>query len=176
MPSPKFIVLTLPFLLLLPTVSACGGDDDSSAEPNEETRAIFQEIENYKSWSHLGGNDTKTLSGDHAGMYVVTYHNAVVQDAIDNHTLPLPAGAIIVKESYASESDLDPTALSIMSKTSAAQGDWYWVQATGDQRVMVDGGAPLEGRDVAMCSGCHNAGAAHNDFVFLHDFAPAENE
>jgi mono/diheme cytochrome c family protein len=63
-------------------------------------------------------------------------------------------------------------AITVMSKQN---GSWYWLEATPDGKVIVDDmmdkGAPLEGKDVAMCVGCHTS-AADNDMVFTHDFAP----
>lgn len=139
-----------------------------TTEPSPDTQAIWTQIADYaKSWTVLGAS-TPAPSMSHANMYVVTYHNDVVGDAIANNTLPLPDGAILVKDNFMSPDDAMPMAVTVMAKQAGA---WYWIRATPDGKVFVGPDQkPMEG-DVAMCAGCHS-GAADNDSVFSHDFTP----
>jgi len=101
-------------------------------------------------------------------MFVVTFHNDIVTQAITEKTLPLPDGAIIVKQNLAKATDTQPMAVTVMSKQSGA---WYWLEATPDGRAILDSmGTPLEGTDVAMCINCHGVHAS-NDDVITHDFS-----
>jgi hypothetical protein len=99
-------------------------------------------------------------------MFVLSYYNDVVGTAMDDGTLPLPDGSIIVKENYGEEGDPMPMALTVMSKMDS---EWYWVQGTPDGQVFMGPDGPLEGTDVGMCVMCHSA-AADNDYVMVHEF------
>jgi hypothetical protein len=124
-------------------------------------------ISGYQSWPTFTENSTPKQSASHMNMFVVTFHNDVVTQAISAKTLPLPDGAIIVKQNLAKATDTQPMALTVMSKQS---GVWYWLEATPDGRVILDAmGKPLEGTDVTMCIGCHGMHAG-NDEVITHDF------
>ncbi len=105
-------------------------------------------------------------SEGHMGMFVLAFHNQVVGDAITAKTLPLPDGAVIVKEEMMS-ADAKPMSVTIMSKQG---GEWYWVKASPDlMKVMTMKGMPLEGTSVGMCKDCHDNGS-DNDFVLTHKF------
>jgi hypothetical protein len=82
--------------------------------------------------------------------------------------LPLPEGAILVKENYMHATDPMPMALTVMSKQG---GKWYWVEQMPDGSAVVDDamGTPLEGTNVQMCIGCHSTQSA-NDDVYTHSF------
>jgi len=116
-------------------------------------------------------NAVPKQSASHMKMWVVTYHNDIVKTAMANKTLPLPDGAIIVKENMAKETDTTgmPT---VMAKQG---GKWYWIEATPDGKVvvdtMMDKGKPLESYDPNMCTGCHVQQKDKNDWVFVHDFS-----
>ena len=97
--------------------------------------------------------------------YVLAFHNQTVTDAIAAGTLPLPDGAIIVKQQMTG-ADAQPESITVMSKQG---GSWYWLEASADgTKVITVNDMPLEG-DVAMCRDCHDSASA-NDFVLTHTF------
>ena len=181
--------LTIPFAfaLSLAALAACsstssspaagsgdGGSEDAmpmmkTSAPSADTQALWTKTSSYKTWPKFAENSTLKLSSSHMGNYVVTFHNDVVSSAIAGKTLPLPDGAIIVKENYAHASDPMPMALTVMSKQG---GKWYWVEEMADGSAVVDDamGNPLEGYSVAMCVGCHSTQSA-NDEVYTRNFA-----
>lgn len=179
-------VKTYKLLITLPLLSACGGSAKKSPEmaggdmkkmdamdmkmgmaaPNAQSAAVLASAKDYASWPKFAEMPTTTLSEGHMNMFVLGYHNQVVTDAIASKTLPLPDGAIIVKQQMKA-ADAPPMSITVMSKQG---GQWYWISATPDgQQVMTMNGMPLEGTDVAMCKDCHD-GAQDNDFVLTHKF------
>lgn len=175
-----FMTITLA-LSIAASLSACGGSDNETTggggeggaptlfDPSPETQAVWTEIQGYASWPKFAGHETIAPSASHGNMHVLTYHNDVVSMAITNKTLPLPDGALVVKENYTNPDDATPAVLTIMAKRSGA---WYWVRATPDGKVFPDPTTndPMEGSDVPKCVGCH-MGAQANDMIFLHDFS-----
>jgi hypothetical protein len=136
-------------------------------DPAPQTKQVLDSINGYAAWPTFVENSTPKLSDSHMKMFVVTHHNDVVTTAIAQKTLPLPDGAIIVKDNMVNATDKMPMAITVMSKLN---GSWYWVEATPDNKVMVDpSGKPLEGTNVTMCIGCHSMQSA-NDDVMTHDF------
>ncbi len=150
--------------------SSGGMAEMQMVEPTADTKALLAKTSDYKTWTKFAENATPVASESHMKMFVVTYHNTVVGDAVTSKTLPLPDGAIIVKENYPTADAQMPMALTIMSKQS---GSWYWAEVTPDGKVVVDAmmdkGKPLEGTDVKMCVSCHTT-KKDNDWVFVHDF------
>lgn len=145
-----------------------GNEDTASmegprlTEGSTATQALLAQTEDYRTWARVDDGE-RIRSEGHSDMFVATFYNDVIQTAAADGVMPLPDGSIFVKEAYMSMDAPSPMALTVMSKTA---GEWYWVQATPDERVFVDdSGTPLEGTDVAMCLGCHQ-GVASNDFVF----------
>lgn len=187
----KLLIVCVAALALV----ACGDDADSTedessnnngnnnggpelVDPNADAADVLQAIDNYTAWNNLGGNDTHMESGHPGETWVITYHNAEVDQAIDDGTFPLPAGAIIVKEEYGSDDQVDPSAITVMSKNSADEHDWFWIKSTPDRSKVIVGGpasAAMQGNTgdeaVGGCVGCHSGGADANDYVHLHDFA-----
>jgi hypothetical protein len=137
-----------------------------TAEPSSTTKAIWSQITSYKTWSKFAENTSPMKSASHENMFVLAYHNTVVAQAITTKTLPLPDGAVIVKENMAMATDATPMALTVMAKQGT---DWYWIKAMPDGKVFLDDkGNPMEGKGVAMCTMCHPT--AKNDGVITHDF------
>jgi hypothetical protein len=176
---PLFLSLTMWSLLAPALVVGCGSDDASSpapgasietVEPSAESKALLSEMQGYASWPTFEENAMRKLSGGHGNTYVIAHHNEVVTQAVADGTLPLPDGAIVVKENYAALMDATPRTLTVMKKRA---GGWYWMESTPQGKVVVDDlaekGKPLEGEGVARCIGCHNS-EADNDFVFTHPF------
>lgn len=137
-----------------------------TTDPSAETRALWSQMANYKSWTKFAENTTPKRSATHENMFVVTYHNQTVAQAITAKTLPLPDGSIIVKENMAQAADPSPMAITVMAKQG---GGWYWIKAMPDGKVFLDDmSRPMEGKGVAMCTMCHKV--EQNDGVFTHDF------
>jgi hypothetical protein len=156
--------------------TACGSSGSTSSTtmgpqtvaPSAASSALLAQISGYQSWPTFTENSTPKQSASHMNMFVVTYHNDVVTQAISGKTLPLPDGAIIVKQNLAKATDTQPMALTVMSKQS---GSWYWLEATPDGKVILDTmGKPLEGTDVTMCITCHGMHVS-NDDVITHNFS-----
>jgi hypothetical protein len=155
------------------TKPSAGGDEMAMpmkmgmAMPSAQSRAVFAQAKAYASWPTFAENPEPKASKGHMDMFVVTYHNDVVTTAIAAHTLPLPDGAIIVKENRM-KADEPAHALTIMSKQG---GKWYWLETSPDGgQVMTMNDMPQEGFEAPMCVKCH-ADAAKNDYVFTHSFA-----
>lgn len=143
-----------------------GGAMPQAVEPSAATKAIWADLQGYGSWPTFAENPTPKASQSHMKAYVLAHYNDVVAAAIAGKTLPLPDGAIIVKDNFMSPTDAQPMAVTVMAKQA---GSWYWIEAMPNGMVMVDTtGQPLEG-NVAMCTGCHD-GAKANDDVLTHDF------
>ncbi len=136
------------------------------AAPSSDSQAVLAKVKDYASWPKFAENLEPKLSKAHMDMYVVTYHNDVVAAAIKSKTLPLPDGALIVKQNKM-KADESPHALTIMSKQG---GKWYWLEASPDGMVMTMNDMPQEGYDAPMCVKCHTD-ASNNDFMFTHSFA-----
>jgi cytochrome c553 len=139
-----------------------GGDMPMVAEPSATTLEIWGDLQGYAAWAQFEETASRPQSATHDNMFVVTYYNEIADQAMQNGTLPLPPGSIFVKENYPSADAATPMALTVMSKGA---GEWYWLQATPEGRVFLDAaGGAMEGKNVAMCVGCHTS-ARDNDFV-----------
>lgn len=137
-----------------------------AADPAADTQAILATVKGYESWPRFAEMQQPTRSEGHMNMYVLAFHNQVVADAIKAHTLPLPEGAIIVKQEMM-KPDATPMSITVMSKQGGA---WHYVKASPDgMKVMTMNGMALAGREVGMCKDCHG-GAADNDYVLTHKF------
>jgi hypothetical protein len=95
------------------------------ADPSAETTPVLAAAKGYASWSKFPEMQQPAKSEGHMGMFVLAFHNKVVGDAITAKTLPLPDGAVIVKEEMMS-ADAKPMSVTIMSKQG---GEWYYVKA-----------------------------------------------
>lgn len=139
-------------------------------EPSADTKAVWDKISGYQSWPTFPESGTPTMSESHMKMFVLAHHNDVVAKAITDKTIPLPDGSIIVKDNFMKADDKMPMAVTVMSKQG---GQWYWIEASPDGKVivddMVDKGKPLEGTEVKMCVGCHSSWK-DNDYVGTHKF------
>jgi hypothetical protein len=159
-------------VLILSLTAASGGAGYSaepakfeSVEPSPDAARVIAVIHDFRRWPTFAENSKPARSKAHGGVYVVAHHNAVVQKAIRERTLPLPDGSVIVKENRAT-TDGPAIALSTMSKQGGA---WYYLQSTPEGRVVLEKGKPLAGTPAA-CAGCHSQQAS-NDFLYTHDFS-----
>lgn len=150
---------------LLPNAVVSPAEELRTATPSPTSRDILERTVDYRQWPNFPENMKIERSKMHREMYVLAFHNDVVTQAMEKRTLPLPDGAIIVKENYAHASDAGPKVLTIMAKENGA---WYWLESTPDGRVVKEKERPLEGYDVGGCRSCHTH--AENDFVFTHEF------
>lgn len=150
---------------LLPNAVAAPTAELQTATPSPTSRDVLEQTANYRQWPNFAENTTIERSAMHREMYVLAFHNDVVTRALESRTLPLPDGAVIVKENYAHKSDAQPKVLTIMAKES---GRWYWLEATPEGRVVLEKDRPQEGFDLEGCRSCHSH--AENDFVFTHQF------
>jgi len=136
------------------------------ADPAADTKTVLDAAKDYASWSKFSEMQQPMRSEGHMNMYVLGFHNQVVGDAIKSSTLPLPDGAIIVKQEMM-KPDAAPMSITVMSKQGGA---WYWVKASPDgMKVMTMNGMAMEGRDVGMCKDCHD-NASGNDYILTHKF------
>lgn len=169
----------------LVAVAACGGGKATTAKPGgmmdpngmmamkmgmadpaAATAPVLAAANGYASWSKFPERQQPAKSQGHMGMFVLAFHNKVVGEAITAKTLPLPDGAVIVKEEMMS-ADAKPMSVTIMSKQG---GEWYYVKASPDlMKVMTMNDMALEGTSVGMCKDCHDNGS-DNDFVLTHKF------
>jgi hypothetical protein len=145
---------------------AHGGGPMQVKSPSPETAALLAKIQSYPSWPKFPENLQPTFSKQHNRMWVVAHYNDVVSRAIQEKTLPLPEGSIIVKDNFDSGSSSKPTNVTTMSKQG---GRWYWAETTPEGQVVVMDGKPLEGFNVPACANCH-AQATGNDQVYTHEF------
>lgn len=172
------LLITLPLMACggsgKKTESPMGGSGDMKMEmkmgmaaPSAASAAILDGLKDYASWPKFDEMPAPTKSEGHMNMFVLGFHNQVVTDAIAKGTVPLPDGAVIVKQQMQA-ADAAPMSITVMSKQN---GQWYWIDATPDGKsVMTMNGMPMEGTEVAMCKDCHD-NAADNDFVLTHKFA-----
>jgi len=157
--------------------ATAGGSTDTfkppaTTAPNAESAALWTAIQDYHSWSTFTGTLKATLSAAHEDMWVVTYRNEIVAKAQQDKTLPLPEGAILVKDNLAGATDTTPQTIAVMHKKG---GQWYWVEYTPDGHVTLasDGKTALRGYStdpaVKPCAGCHS-GKLENDYIFVYEF------
>ncbi len=170
--------------VLLTTLVACGGGKAKPekpmdkmgggmmdmkmgmADPSAATAPVLAAAKGYTSWAKFAENQQPNKSEGHMGMFVLAFHNKVVGDAIAAKSLPLPDGALIVKEEMMT-ADAKAHSVTIMSKQG---GEWYYVKASPDlMKVITMSDMPMEGTAVGMCKDCHG-NASDNDFVLTHKF------
>jgi len=175
--SRRFPLETVLLASLAFLVSACGSDEEDGSTATERppmpvlmpasaaTKQVLALTAGYQSWSKFPENQSLKPSPTHKNMQVISYYNDAVGGSMTSGSLPLPDGALIVKENWAKADDPGPMALTIMHKQG---GDWYWCQVTPDGQVFVEDGNALEGKNVAMCTNCHKSAA--NDAVLTHTF------
>lgn len=131
--------------------------------PGPDAAALWKYITQespYQQWAQW--DDFKGLRAGKSphGDFVAVYVNP---PALKPARLPLPAGALIVKEGYDGGKKLK--SITVMYKVegyNSAAGDWYWA------RYSPGGQAGPEGRPQG-CIGCHAVGAA-NDYVIAHKY------
>jgi hypothetical protein len=122
----------------------------------------------YRGWKRA--NATPMASEAHNDTLVVTYLNPRAESLALAGKFPLPEGAILVKESFASAGG-KPGArgpVFVMEKRARgydpANADWHWAVVEPDGKVTMSGAGRPQ-LETALCAECH-ARARTNDFVF----------
>ena len=159
------------FLVTVASLTACRGGEDAGQQTTQDTvppaaaepglapdttqSAFWAHLQavNYRSWVKWPGKGELYPGTEPHGMLLTTYVNDLANDALTNGAMTMPAGAIIVKENYMSDSTL--AAITAMHKVSGfdpAHNDWYW--AKWDPNGVAEGAGRVE-----MCAGCHGANA-----------------
>ncbi len=140
------------------------------AEPSEQAAELIAAIEGYEQWEHHEGMDEPYESGHPGDVWVIPYANEVGHQAVADQQLPIPEGAIFVKEEYADADGEELTGVTVMEKLSEEMGDWYWLKTDPElQGVMEMEGMALEGPDVEGCVNCHGE-ASGQDYLMLPEF------
>ena len=135
-------------------------------DPSEHSQQLMDQIRDYDQWSYHGDLDTHYESGHPGDVWVIAYANETGEQAVDDQNIPVPEGAIYVKEEYDADGAEDPFAVTVMEKLSEQQGDWYWMKTDPDMERIVEGPeqTPLEGTENLGCIDCHGA-AADDDYL-----------
>jgi hypothetical protein len=153
-------------IALVTIIAACG--TDRPAEQPPETAApppapaaelvpdttdaalwAWLQAQNYHGWRTFPGTGERHPGTEPHGALLTTYVNDLAHDAIANHAVTLPPGAVLVTESFAPDATL--TAIAVMHKVQGYDGDhadWYWA------KYDAGGTAEASGR-VASCAECH---------------------
>jgi hypothetical protein len=136
-------------------------EESKTIAPTGETEEILQQARAYRSWQKFPRYaQAPVRSKGHGNAYVVAWYNEAAGPSVKAGGQSYPDGSIIVKENRP-EPGAAPSALTVMAKRGGA---WHWIKATPDWKVLIAGGKPIAGQDVAACAGCHTA--AEGDMVF----------
>jgi len=127
--------------------------------------ATFKE---YKGWTKV--NEKPVMSATHGNTWVFTYVNKKSEGPALAGKFPLPAGAILAKESFQDAGGKPGArgALFVMEKRKKgydpANSDWHYAVVNPDGTVAMSGSGKA-GSSTQFCAGCHMS-AKVNDFVF----------
>jgi hypothetical protein len=154
-------------------VAACAGESappppETGAAPSPATRQqgdpdaadLWERIraDDYRSWALWPGTTARYEGTEPHGMLLTTYVNETARRALEAGTLPLPDGAIIVKENYMPDGTYDAATVMLKREGYAPDhNDWFWAKYDGA------GTAEVAGR-VDMCQACHGA-SRHRDHL-----------
>jgi hypothetical protein len=152
-------------VVALVTVSACPTPETRDADvvtpdpavtaPDTTADALqahLQQARYATQWQHWPAREPFYTGQEPHGALLRTYLNRTAHDALQRGDATMPAGSIIVKESYTQGRELINT--TVMHKATGFApdaGDWFWMV------IEPDGSAGPSGR-VAMCRDCHAAG------------------
>lgn len=140
-------------LLTLLFIAACGDNQDPSG-----AQALWKSIhaQEYRSWQHAPGYDTKRKSNAPHGDEVIIYINDVLAQTLaqGGAIAAWPEGSRIVKDGF-DGSDLELVA--VMEKQA---NGWYWAEYDAD-------GDPSFSGKPDLCLDCHRSG---DDYVRAFSF------
>jgi hypothetical protein len=146
-------------------LAACGGEEEAprdaagtpsaageaASAPTAETVWAQLESANYRSWRLWPGTSERYEGTEPHGMLLTTYVNDLALQALENGTLPLPDGAIVVKENYMPDGTFDASTVMVKRAGYAPEhNDWFWA------KYDAAGNAEVAGR-AEMCQACHSA-------------------
>lgn len=151
---------------VLPAVILVTGGNLRSAEPVEPLRPDatglwkqLQEKEYRKNWELWPGKGEKYEGTEPHGRLLTTYLNPPAARAVEQRAGQMPAGAVIVKENYMPDGELD--AVTTMHKVQGfnpEHGDWYFAKFDPSGKAQQQG--KVEG-----CIACHST-VSGNDYIF----------
>ncbi|MEX0721575.1 MAG: cytochrome P460 family protein [Balneolaceae bacterium] len=145
-------------------MAACGSNDsDADNEPDPEATgaAVWNHLqqENYQdNWPLWPGTEELYEGTEPHGMFLTIYLNDIALEAVNDGQIPLPDGAIVVKENYMPDSAL--AAVTTMYKVDGFNpdhNDWFWLENDPEGKIEAEG-------VVEMCQSCH--AGADNDYIF----------
>lgn len=134
----------------------------TAALPAAEGRAVVDYVtktSDYRQWAFWPGKGEMYEAKHPHGAFLTTYVSADALRAIEARAGGLPSGALVVKENYTAEKQLE--AISVMYKQAGfnpEEGDWFWLKFTPAGIVQKSG-------KVSGCIVCH-AVAEENDWLF----------
>jgi hypothetical protein len=144
---PRAVLSILAAALISPVLVACGDDGGETGDPPvfpEDYAATYQQVRNCRA----------SLDHDIHKIRVVVSPDAMA--AYTGRTAPFPAGAIVLKEEYATS---DTTCAgpvvqwTVMQKlpagSSPASLDWTWQEIGANGRTT--------DKDIRRCIGCHTS-------------------
>jgi len=124
----------------------------------------------YRQWQLF--NTAPYRSATHGNRYVSNYANAKAADyAKTQNGLKLPAGAVVVKDSFTvtAEKQIFAGAFFVMEKlaagTSPETADWRYVMIMPDGSYFGDTSGS-NAQNVDFCHGCHKA-VSENDYLYF---------
>lgn len=145
-------------LLALASAAACKGL--GTPEDQAEAASIWEQMAEYKTWSHLAGHEGIQKGTSVHGNYVRTFVNGIGAANPDE----LPYGTILVKEAFSKNDEATLQATTVMKRIEGydpENGDWFWARFTA-------AGEQTHNGQVAFCADCH-FDAGGDDFSFLND-------
>jgi hypothetical protein len=120
-------------------------------EPTAESVWAQLQSEDYRSWRLWPGTSEQYEGTEPHGMLLTTYVNELARQALEDRTLPLPDGAVVVKENYMPDGTFDASTVMLKRQGYAPDhNDWFWA------KYDAAGNAEVAGR-VEMCQACHSA-------------------
>jgi hypothetical protein len=120
-------------------------------EPTAESVWALLQSQDYRSWQLWPGTTPQYEGTEPHGMLLTTYVNELAREALANGTLPLPDGAIVVKENYMPDGTFDASTVMVKRQGYAPEhNDWFWA------KYDAAGNADVAGR-AEMCQACHSA-------------------
>jgi hypothetical protein len=125
----------------------------AAAAPDTTAEAVWQHLQraDYRSWQLWPGTSPQYEGGEPHGMLLTTYVNELAHHALAERTMPLPDGAIIVKDNYMPDGSFDASTVMLKRRGYAPNhNDWFWA------KFDAAGVAEDAGR-VEMCQACHSA-------------------
>ena len=167
MPSSS-LFRTLPLVLLLATLGACGDDDadtdhttpldercvEAELPPSDGTILEWlEEPGNLQSWARETAPHPS--AGPHFGN-VVTYINTCLEGSMSAGNDIHPVGAASVKALFGPDgvAQRQGWAVSVKVDNGGGGDDWYWYQR-------FDGEVTADSRGENFCVNCHNDGTDH---------------